>query len=88
MLAVVLYNCPSDNRRPTMGFTKLDYCQYLLSSQINYTLRNMAENIKSFSHDTINRYLRNEQITPSHPVYSGTMLNIKSKCIRRPTLSC
>lgn len=48
-----------------MGFTKLDYCQYLLSSQINYTLTNLAEHLENFSHDTINRYLRSERITPS-----------------------
>ncbi len=47
-----------------MGFTKLDYCQYLLSSQINYTLTNLAAQLGNFSHDTINRYLRNEKITP------------------------
>jgi hypothetical protein len=47
-----------------MGFTKLDYCQYLLSSQINYTLTNLADHIENFSHDTINRYLRDEKITP------------------------
>ncbi len=48
-----------------MGFTKLDYCQYLLSSQINYTLTNLADHIDNFSHDTINRYLRDQKITPS-----------------------
>ncbi|OWY67891.1 transposase [cyanobacterium TDX16] len=47
-----------------MGFTKLDYCQYLLSSQINYTLTNLADHIENFSHDTINRYLKDEKITP------------------------
>lgn len=47
-----------------MSFTKLDYCQYLLSSQINYTLTNMANHLKSFSHDTINRYLKGEKLTP------------------------
>jgi len=47
-----------------MSFTKLDYCQYLLSSQVNYTLTNMAEHLKSFSHDTINRYLKGEKLTP------------------------
>ena len=46
-----------------MSFTKLDYCQYLLSSQINYTLTNLAEHLKSFSHDTINRYLKGEKLT-------------------------
>ena len=47
-----------------MSFTKLDYCQYLLSSQVNYTLTNLAEHLKSFSHDTINRYLKDEKLTP------------------------
>ena len=47
-----------------MSFTKLDYCQYLLSSQTNYTLTNLAEHLQVFSHDTINRYLRGEKLTP------------------------
>jgi hypothetical protein len=47
-----------------MSFTKLDYCQYLLSSQVNYTITNMAEHLKSFSHDFINRYLKGEKLTP------------------------
>jgi len=42
----------------------LDYCQYLLSSQVNYTLTNLAEHLKSFSHDTINRYLKGEKLSP------------------------
>jgi hypothetical protein len=44
--------------------THLDYCQYLLSSQINYTLTNFADHTDKFSHDTINRYLVGEKITP------------------------
>jgi DDE superfamily endonuclease len=47
-----------------MSFTKLDYCQYLLSSQVNYTLTNLADHLESFSHDTINRYLKGEKLTP------------------------
>lgn len=43
---------------------KLDYCQYLLSSQINYTLTNFAEHLQTISHDQINRYLKSEKITP------------------------
>lgn len=46
-----------------MSFTRLDYCQYLLSSQTNYTLTNLAEHLECFSHDTINRYLRGEKLT-------------------------
>jgi hypothetical protein len=47
-----------------MNFTKLDYCQYLLSSQINYTITNFAEHLESISHDKINYYLKNEKLTP------------------------
>ena len=43
--------------------TRLNYCQYLLVSQINYTLTNFADHCESFSHDAINRYLRGERIT-------------------------
>jgi hypothetical protein len=47
-----------------MSFTKLDYCQYLLSSPSNYTLTNLAEHLDDVSHDRINRYLRQEKLTP------------------------
>jgi len=47
-----------------MRFTFLDYCQYLLSSQINYTLTNLADHLEHLSHDQINRYLRREKLTP------------------------
>ena len=44
--------------------TRLDCCQYLLSSQINYTLTHVAEHSAQFSHDIINRSVAGEQITP------------------------
>ena len=44
--------------------TRLDYCQYLLVSQINYTLTHFADHTKRFSHDAINRYLQGERLTP------------------------
>ena len=44
--------------------TRLDYCQYLLSSQINYTLTNFADHTTAFSHDKLNRYLAGDKITP------------------------
>ena len=47
-----------------MSFTKLDYCQYLLSSPINYTVTNLADHLAGISHDRINRYLRGEKLTP------------------------
>ena len=44
--------------------TRLDDCQYLLVSQISYTLTNFADHCEQFSHDAINRYLCGERITP------------------------
>ncbi len=44
--------------------TRLDYCQYLLVSQVNYTLTNFADHCEQFSHDAINRYLRGERLSP------------------------
>jgi hypothetical protein len=48
-----------------MNINYLYYCQYLLSNQKNYTLTNLAEHTHEFSHDTINRYLNSEKLTPS-----------------------
>lgn len=45
-------------------FSKVDYCQYLLSSPINYTLTNLAEHLEGVSHDSIKRYLEKEKLTP------------------------
>jgi hypothetical protein len=47
-----------------MGFSKLDYCQFLLSSPVNHTLTYLAQHAPQWSHDTINRYLREEELTP------------------------
>jgi hypothetical protein len=44
--------------------TRLDYCQFLLSSQINYTLTHFADHAQAWSHDTVGRYLRGDRITP------------------------
>ena len=47
------------------AITRLDYCQYLLVSQTNYTLTNYAEHHpESISHDRINRYLRHDKLKP------------------------
>ena len=48
----------------TERFTRLDYCQFLISAQVNYALTHFAEHAKKWSHDTINRYLRGQKITP------------------------
>ena len=44
--------------------TRLDYCQYLLSSPANYTLTHFADHSEGFSHDMINRYLAGDRIAP------------------------
>jgi hypothetical protein len=44
--------------------TRLDYCQYLLVSPINHTLTNFADHMDNMSHDAINRFLRDEKMTP------------------------
>ncbi len=44
--------------------SRLDYCQYLLSSQINYTLTNFADHSERFGHDAINRYLAGDRLPP------------------------
>ena len=49
------------HKRPV---TRLDYCQYLLSSQVNYTLTNFADHSQHFSHDQLNRFLRDDKLTP------------------------
>ncbi len=35
-----------------------------VEQQVNYTLTNLAEHLKQWSHDTINRYLRGEKLSP------------------------
>ena len=42
----------------------LDYCQFLLSSQINYTLTYFADHSEQFRHEAINRYPVRDQIQP------------------------
>jgi hypothetical protein len=51
-------------QKDKQSVTRLEYCQYLLVSQINYTLTNFADHTEKFSHDAINRYLAGEKITP------------------------
>lgn len=52
--------------RPRKPFGRLEYCQYLLSSQVNYTLTNYAEHVSDISHDLVRLYLKNERLTASH----------------------
>ena len=44
--------------------TRLDYCQYLLSSPLNYTLTHFADHSDRFTHDMLNRYLGGDRVSP------------------------
>ena len=59
--------------------TRIDYCQYLLVSQINYTLTNYADHTEKFSHDMANRYLAGDEIRP-RLVWE----NVKGQVIQMP----
>lgn len=41
-----------------------NYCQYLLSSQINYTCTYLADHHDTLSHDQVNRYLKKTKLSP------------------------
>ncbi len=43
--------------------TRLDYCQFLLVSQTNYTLTYFADHGPGFSHDAVKRYLEKDKLT-------------------------
>jgi hypothetical protein len=43
--------------------TRLDYCQFLLVSQTNYTLTYFADHRPGFSHDAVKRYLEDEKLS-------------------------
>ena len=51
--------------REIKSFSAIDYCQYLMSSQKNYTITNLANHLQTFSHDVINSFLRNAELTPN-----------------------
>lgn len=62
----------------TKRITQLDYCQYLLSTQTNYTLTHYADHCAKLSHDLVNRYLREEKLTARviwEQVSSGVVLS-------------
>lgn len=49
--------------KTNLQVTRIDYCQYLLSSQINYTLTYFADHSEKYSHDAINRLLSQDRMT-------------------------
>jgi Transposase DDE domain len=64
----------------SVPLNRLDYCQYLISSQINYTLTNFADHTEQFSHDALNRYLADDRIPP-RLVWE----NVREQLIATPT---
>jgi len=66
-------------RPKTQTVTRLDYCQYLLVSQINYTLTNFADHSEKFSHDALNRYVAGERLQPKL-----TWDNVKGQVVQTP----
>lgn len=44
---------------------RADYCQFLLVSQVNYTLTYFADHARGFSHDAATRYLGRDRLRPS-----------------------
>ena len=66
-------------RPRTQTISRLDYCQYLLVSQINYTLTNFAEHSEKFSHDALNRYLDGEKLSPKL-----TWENVQNQVVQTP----
>jgi hypothetical protein len=62
-----------------MKISTLAYCQFLLSTQVNYTLTYFANHVKGISHDRINRYLGGERLRP--PL---VWENIKAEIILSP----
>jgi len=43
--------------------TRQLYCQYLLSSHINYTCTNLAEHFENLDHNSVYRYLKTEKLS-------------------------
>ena len=66
-------------RPKSQNVTRLDYCQYLLVSQINYTLTNFADHSEKFSHDALNRYVAGERLQPKL-----TWENVKGQVVQTP----
>ena len=46
--------------------TRLDYCQFLLTMPVNYTITHFADHCERFSHDQINRYLAGDRLPPRY----------------------
>ena len=68
--------------------TRLDYCQFLLSSQINYTLTYFADHVDEWSHDMIRHlskiFLAIREISAGYGTsISGHFRAYKEECSRK-----
>ena len=45
--------------------TRQDYCQFIMATLINYTQTYMADHHPLFSHDAINRFLMEDEVSPA-----------------------
>lgn len=48
-----------------MKNTRQIYCQYLISSQINYTCTNLADHTEGLDYNSVYRYLKGNKLTPA-----------------------
>ena len=46
-----------------MSINRIDYCQFLASSHINFTMTYMADHVNGLSHVAVTRFLRNDKLT-------------------------
>jgi len=44
--------------------TRRDYCQFIIATLTNHTQTYMAEHQPVFSHDAVNRYLMEDEVSP------------------------
>ncbi|MFT7723216.1 MAG: transposase [Roseateles sp.] len=48
-----------------MSIKRIDYCQFILTSQTNFTMTNFADHGQGFSHDAVKRYLQGDKLSAS-----------------------
>jgi uncharacterized Fe-S center protein len=46
-----------------MPVCRIDYCQFILTSQTNFTMTQFADHRHGFSHDAVKRYLQGDKLT-------------------------
>ena len=57
--------------------TRLDYCQFLLTSHTNFTITQYADLSPNLSHDSINRFMQKDKMTSRLVCMSKTILLLR-----------